>query len=65
MAKTKTHVIVPGGMTACGIVNCYRNAMVREGVTCPKCKKTDAYKLMPTLMQHRHKYGLRNQGSKA
>ncbi len=64
MSKTKTHVLVAGGGTACGQVYCARNALCREGVTCQKCKKTPEYKAMLTGEQMRHKFNIRYQGGR-
>ena len=45
MSKTKVHVIIPyQSESACGIKNPHRNAMYRDMVTCPSCKKTEHYK---------------------
>ena len=46
--KSKVHVLIPYTTeVACGAPSHYRTAMVRESVTCKKCRETEHFKNLP------------------
>lgn len=51
---SKCHVLIPYTTeVACGAASHYKNAVVRERVTCRICKKTDYYKALPNAKKVR------------
>lgn len=56
MSKAICHVLIPWTTeAACGLqcLSFYRNASVREQVTCKNCKKTSHYKNLPNAKKSR------------
>lgn len=56
MSTSKVHIMASNNKAPCGVPNPSYVGWSKAQITCSKCKKTEAYKSLPTFSKGDNKY---------